>query len=227
MPSVSPSRPSTASTPGGDPVFERFTQDARAVVVSTQELCRGLGADEVAPVHLLLALAQEGSGVRDTFVEHGLTDDVVRRALGVEVGPRRDRRPLDEEDAEALRSLGIDLDAIRRAVEERFGPGALDGPDAEPDSAGAEDEGLVEPGPGRSRLRFGPARVRFGRGSRKVLELAVREAIRQGGREITTTHVALGVLRAGDADVRRVLWQLSVDERALRADLESGMRRSA
>jgi ATP-dependent Clp protease ATP-binding subunit ClpA len=208
-------------------VFERFTQDARAVVVATQELCRELGADEVGPVHLLLALAQEGSGVRDLFVEHGLTDDGIRRALGVEVGTPPDPRPLDEDDAEALRSLGIDLDAIRRAVEERFGPGALDGPDAEPEGAGAEDEGLVEPGPGRSRLRFGPARVRFGRGSRKVLELAVREAIRHGGREITTTHVALGVLRAGDAEVRRVLWQLSVDERGLRAVLESGMRRSA
>lgn len=225
MPWASPSRPSTASMPGGDPVFERLTQDARAVVVATQDLCRELGADEVAPVHLLLALAQQGSGVRDTLVEHGLTDDVVRRALGVEVGPRRDPRPLDEGDAEALRSLGIDLDAIRRAVEGRFGPGALDGPVGEPDAAAAEDEGLVSPG--RSRLRFGPARVRFGRGSRKVLELAVREAIRQGGREITATHVALGVLRTGDAEVRRVLRQLRVDERALRADLEGGLRRSA
>lgn len=208
-------------------MFERFTQEARAVVVSTQELCQELGADEVAPVHLLLALVQEGSGVRDALVEHGLTDDGVRRALGAEAAPRRDGRPLDEEDAEALRSLGIDLDAIRRAVEERFGPGALDGPEGGPHPTAAEGERLVEPGPGRSRLRFGPARVRFGRGSRKVLELAVREAIRQGGREITTTHVALGVVRGGDADVRRVLRQLGVDERSLRADLESGMRRSA
>ena len=47
--------------------------------------------------------------------------------------PRRRARqprpaPLGEDDAAALRSLGIDLDAIRDAVERQFGEGALDGP---------------------------------------------------------------------------------------------------
>ena len=41
-------------------MFERFTHDARAVVVSTQDVCRRLGVDEVRPVHLLLALTEEG-----------------------------------------------------------------------------------------------------------------------------------------------------------------------
>jgi hypothetical protein len=39
-------------------VFERFTDDARAVVIATQDLCQGLGVDEVRPVHLLLALTE-------------------------------------------------------------------------------------------------------------------------------------------------------------------------
>ena len=46
-------------------MFERFTHDARAVVISTQDLCLGLGVDEVRPVHLLFALTEEGSGVGD------------------------------------------------------------------------------------------------------------------------------------------------------------------
>src|SRR5207244_1975853 len=32
---------------------------------------------------------------------------------------------LDDADAEALRSLGIDLDEVRARIEEQFGPGAL------------------------------------------------------------------------------------------------------
>ncbi len=212
-------------------MFERFTDDARAVVITTQELCPRLGATEVGPVHLLLALTQDASSVREVLAAHGLTDAAVVSALELERGDTTPPpRPLDDEDAEALRSLGIDLDAIRRAVEERFGEGALDGgPDdrTEAPEAPEADDDLVAAGPPRGRLRFGAGRVRFGRGAKKVLELAVREAIRQRSREITAAHVALGVLRTDDPDVRRVLWQLNVDQRALRVDLEGRMRRSA
>ena len=37
--------------------------------------------------------------------------------------PRAEPRPLD---AEALATIGIDLDEVRRRVEEAFGPGALE-----------------------------------------------------------------------------------------------------
>ena len=54
-------------------MFERFTHDARAVVISTQDICLGLGVDEVRPVHLLFALTEEGSGVSDLLAAHGIT----------------------------------------------------------------------------------------------------------------------------------------------------------
>ena len=113
-------------------MFERFTRDARAVVISTQDLCRGLGTDEVRPVHLLLALTEEASGVRDLLAAHGITTDAVAECLGV--ARPTPPAPLGEDDAAALRSLGIDLDAIRDAVERQFGAGALDEPtkDADP-----------------------------------------------------------------------------------------------
>ena len=38
-------------------MFERFTQEAREVVVTAQEEARSLQAEEVGPVHLLLGVA--------------------------------------------------------------------------------------------------------------------------------------------------------------------------
>ena len=62
-------------------MLERFTDDARASVVATQELCPRLGCEEVEPVHLLLALCQPQGSVRDLLAEHGLTDATVTAAL--------------------------------------------------------------------------------------------------------------------------------------------------
>jgi hypothetical protein len=195
-------------------VFERFTRDARAVVVSTQDLCHGLGANEVRPVHLLVALTEEGSGVRDLLAAHGITTDAVAECLGI--APPAPPARLGEDDAAALRSLGIDLDAIRDAVERQFGEGALDEP--------PEDVAQV---PGRVGRVGRVGHVRFGRGSKKVLELSLREAIRTGAREIRTEHLALGVLRADDEAVTVLLRTLGIDPRDVRADLEDRGRRTA
>jgi Clp amino terminal domain, pathogenicity island component len=210
-------------------VFERFTRDARAVVVSTQDLCHGLGADEVRPVHLLLALTEEGSGVHGLLAAHGITTDAVATSLGI--APPTPPAPLGEDDAAALRSLGIDLDAIRAAVERQFGQGALDEPpqdetqDADRAARPGEDE---DDDPWAARRRFGRSgHLRFGRGSKKVLELSLREAIRTGAREIRTEHIALGVLRADDEAVTMLLRALGVDPRVVRADLEDRGRRTA
>ena len=208
-------------------MFERFTRDARTVVVSTQELCRSLGADEVRPVHLLLALTEDDSGARDVLAAHGLTPDAVAEALGA---PRAaPSAPLGDDDAAALRSLGIDLDAIRAAVDKQFGEGALEGAGSSAGATGLDDETDVEEGEADlARGRFGVGgHVRFGRGAKKVLELSLREAIRQHSREIRSEHIALAVLRTDDEAVRMLLGTLGVDVRALRADLEGRGRRSA
>ena len=210
-------------------MFERFTRDARAVVVSTQELCHDLGADEVSPLHLLLALTENGTGVRRTLADHGVTTEVVAESLGVASPPPPAR--LGDDDAAALRSLGIDLDAIRAAVERQFGPGALEAVAGDPGegAVGATGPGVTEDGQsGAARRRTrGRGHVRFGRGAKKVLELSVREAIRAGCREIRSEHIALGVLRTDDPAVRMVVRSVGIDSRALRADLEDRGRRSA
>jgi Clp amino terminal domain, pathogenicity island component len=208
-------------------VFERFTRDGRTVVVSTQELCRSLGADEVRPAHLLLALTEDDSSAREVLAAHGLTPDAVAEALGAP-GPAPSA-PLGDDDAAALRSLGIDLDAIRAAVDKQFGEGALEGAGSTPGATGREDETDVdEDEADLARGRFGVGgHVRFGRGAKKVLELSLREAIRQHSREIRSEHIALAVLRTDDEAVRMLLGTLGVDVQALRADLEGRGRRSA
>ena len=207
-------------------MFERFTRDARAVVVTSIDLCTSLDADEVRPVHLLLALTEDDGGARDVLAAHGLTEDAVSAALGAPPAPPP--TPLREDDAAALRSLGIDLDAIREAVDAQFGDGALEGAAVPP----AEGDGTAASGadadPDRARRRLGlGGHVRFGRGAKKVLELSLREAIREHSREIRSEHIALAVLRTDDDAVRMLFATLGVDARALRADLEVRGRRSA
>jgi len=208
-------------------VFERFTKDARAVVIGAYEVCRARGDDEIGPVHVLLALTATDSPMRGVLAQHGLEAASVDEALRAESNPGMGpRRGLDDDDAEALRAVGIDLDAIRAAVEASFGEGALDGPVSIP--SGVDDDELGLAGArGRGRFRFGGGHLPFTGGAKKSLELALREAIRSRSGEIRAEHLALGVLRADDLAVTRVLWHLNVDSRALRTDLEDLLRRSA
>ena len=80
-------------------------------------------------------------------------------------------------DSTALAAIGIDLDEIRRRAEAAFGPGAL-------------ERGR------RARGGFVP----FTPGAKKALELALREALAAGDKEIGDEHVLLGVLREGGAE---------------------------
>jgi hypothetical protein len=85
-------------------------------------------------------------------------------------------------DAAALATLGIDLDEVRRQVEEAFGPGAL--------------ERTRAAGAGRRRLG---GRIPFDRATKKALELALREAVRFEHRHLGTEHLLLGLLQVEGA----------------------------
>src|ERR1700756_3445098 len=88
-------------------MFERFTRQARVAVVLAQEEARELRTREVAPQHLLLGILQAaGNDLSAALGGYGLTADVVRARL-IEAAPKTDES-LDE-DAEALRAIGIDL----------------------------------------------------------------------------------------------------------------------
>ncbi|TFV47846.1 Clp protease N-terminal domain-containing protein [Blastococcus sp. TF02A_35] len=172
-------------------MFERFTREAREVVVGAQHEARVLHSPTIGTEHLLLALLRQQTPSAAVLIRHGLTPeevaaDVVRFTGSADL------------DADALTSVGIDLDAVRSTVEAAFGPGALDDPKQKAARNG--------------HLPLTPR-------AKKVLELSLREAIAMRSRSITDGHIALGLLREGEGLAMKVLHDRGVDPVNLRQDL--------
>jgi ATP-dependent Clp protease ATP-binding subunit ClpA len=197
-------------------MFERFTDKARRVVIlaGTKATERG---DQVRPVYMLHALtaadgvaarALAGLGVDTASVERGL-DRIAPAAGPLGADP-------SSEDAEALAAIGIDLEEIRRKVEESFGPDALARVPAPP-------KGL----PGR------PGRVWLTRESKQSLGLALKEARALRHNYIGTEHLLLGLLGAAERNPRgdftpATLRELGIDpDRARQQVLDELGRASA
>ncbi len=94
--------------------------------------------------------------------------------------------------AQALSSLNVTLDEVREQVESIVGYG---------------EEGTGAQAP------FTPR-------SKKVLELALREALQLGHNYIGTEHILLGVLRESSGLAARVLSDLGADPARLRSKIE-------
>jgi ATP-dependent Clp protease ATP-binding subunit ClpA len=188
-------------------MFERFTKAAREVVIGAQERARLLGHETIGTEHTLLSLvAGESGAVREAF--RGAAGEVdetyVREAIVRHVGDRSETAEIadrDAEDAAALKSIGIDLDAVRAAIEENFGAGTLRLPRPAP-----KKRGLF------GRLSLSAAGHRpFSARNKKVLELSLREAIRLKHNFIAPEHIALGILREGRGLAMLILAERGVD----------------
>ena len=184
-------------------MFERFTKAARYAVVMAQEEARMLGAPNIDVEHLLLGLAAgPDDGIRKVLASGGITAATIRESLS----RKRSAEPLGEEDAAALRSIGIDLDAVRESLDATFGADALDRAAAPEKPRGRFGFG------GNGGTNFG--HIPFTKAAKKVLELSLREAITRSDNRIEAAHVLLGVLRAptprtvellgGDEGVERI-----------------------
>jgi ATP-dependent Clp protease ATP-binding subunit ClpC len=138
-------------------VFERFTDQARSVLVSAQDEARLLNHSFIGTEHILLGLLAAGEGI----------------------------------GAQALRSLGISLEAVRKEVEETIGRGSTR-PDGDPP--------------------FTPR-------AKKVLELSFREAMAMNHSDIGTEHLLLGLLRDGGGVGAQVLIRLGADLRHVRQEV--------
>lgn len=182
-------------------MFERFTGNARHLTIGGQEIAVDLAAPRIEPIHLLLAVFD---GADTTTVERlravGLTRDVVRQAAVAGPGAGTD-------DAHLLGAIGIDVDRIRRAIDDRFGAGTFDA------------AGEAAPAPRRRR------HIPFAREAKKTLELSLREALRLKDNRIDTAHVVLGMLRADDPTIDRLIDDDT--QWALRRALEDDLRRRA
>jgi ATP-dependent Clp protease ATP-binding subunit ClpA len=182
-------------------MFERFTPAARQTVVDAQLEARQLHHRWIGTEHLLLAmLSRSDTPAAAVLAGHGLTHDAVAESVAAYRS--------DALDADALSTLGIDLDAVRDSVEASFGPGALDAPPQKPGCRETSSSGHIP---------FSPR-------AKKVLELSLREAIALKQRTITDGHIALGLLREGDGLAAKVLADRGIDPADLRRDLTAALR---
>jgi hypothetical protein len=188
-------------------MFERFTDKARTAVIAARAEAAERG-DQIRPVYLLHALASGDGVAARALAGLGVDAVAIERRLG-RAAPLR--RPPGGDDAEALASIGIDLDEIARRVEESFGPGALD----------------RSPGPTR-----GTGRIAMTREAKQSVELAAREsrALRHG--YVGTEHLLLGLIGAAQRNPRgdfgpQTLEELGIDPAQARQRVLDELRRAS
>jgi ATP-dependent Clp protease ATP-binding subunit ClpA len=177
-------------------MFERFTNEARQVVVGAQHEARRLHHGSIGTEHLLLSLLDQRTASAAVLARHGLTRNDVADAVTAYVGN-------GDLDAEALGALGIDLDAVRTTVEATFGAGALDRP--------------------RSGRRDVSGHIPFTPRAKKVLELSLREALALKSPSIADGHIVLGLLREGEGLAMKVIHDRGIDPTDLRRDITAAL----
>ncbi len=172
-------------------MFERFTDSARKVVILAKTKATDRADGQIGPVHMLYGLAAADGVATRALAGLGVNAAAVEReigrassASGASPGPLR---PADEKagDAEALAAIGIDLDEIRRRIEESFGPGALDRVPLTP----------------RGPLNW-TGRLPMNDQAKMSLALALKEARGLHHNYIGTEHLLLGLLRVAERNPR-------------------------
>ncbi|GAA4806577.1 Clp protease N-terminal domain-containing protein [Tomitella cavernea] len=230
-------------------MFEKFARDARRTVIVAQEEALMLRSAQLDPRHFLLAILLAGEPpVRQALEAAGFTAEQVREDIRSgggrpedSAGPGRPGAVLDAEDVQALRSIGIDLDAVRESIEAQFGPDALS--DEPLSDETPSDRAVPDPAEGRRRGPAGTegecghgrgdARGRRGRGRRggrfgrvrldsdakKTLHAGLAHAARAHAGEITSAHILLGVLSGASGPTKRL-----VESRTSPEDLAARVR---
>ncbi|MFJ2258053.1 Clp protease N-terminal domain-containing protein [Streptomyces sp. NPDC087844] len=172
-------------------MFERFTKDARAVVLGAVGHAERLDAETVEEQHLLLALLdREASRASFALTSLGLGGrrESVQRALA----EARRRGGLSRADTDALSGMGIDVSAIVSRVEEAHGEGALEAAHGNVKGVGKGDGNDSGRGKGWWAGFVGQRRP-FARGAKDVLTESLRMALAEQDRHIGDEHLLLAL----------------------------------
>lgn len=233
-------------------MFERFTPEARTVVVHAQDHARRLGHRYVGCEHVLLAVVSAGPPAAAVLREHGLTPEQVEEQIVRQVGLGAGASLFAGLDAEALAAIGIDLDSVRTRIEGAFGADAL-----------TEAAMLTHhrrtalrkhrmaralrrarrtvrkpapapvPRPPRATGRYtadGPlpaGHLPFTPRAKKCLELALREAAARQDKHIGVEHLALGLLATGGGQIPPILAALNAHPPVLRAAINEAYKQAS
>ena len=186
-------------------MFERFSKEARSTITAAVSEAERFHSDHVGVEHLLLGLLRHSSPELAGLLQGaGMTMELLERRLE----EKSEAQPFGADDAEALRSIGIDLDEVNRSLEAVFGPDALKSTNA----------------PKRRGLTY-LGHTPFSAGAKKALELSLREAIAHKDKTVDAVHLLLGTLRSPDTAAG--LLGGDAGTRRLRDQVESLLRRTA
>jgi hypothetical protein len=234
-------------------MFERFTDNARHVVVQAQADARRLGHGYIGCEHLLLAAASTGEPAGVVLRDQGITPQQVEAEILRTIGPGQTADPLVGLDREALAAIGIDLDVVRARIEATFGPGALaravpacrrnrrpawqKGPVAELMRRRRRRRTLsnaaVSMGParrGNAQLSPGPAprgHIPFTPRAKKCLQGSLREAKALHDNHIGVQHLTLALLAMNGGMVPVILSALGASSASLRAAILDRYRQAS
>jgi hypothetical protein len=234
----------------------RFDTEARIAVTQAADIARELGHTEVGPDHLLLGLLANARGTAyAALTDHGLRLDAARQIVADQhVDPVDEPETAEsdsqaaptsyDEDREALRAIGIDLDRVRDAVRTNLGQDLSDGWASRPERGRRrgrgrrhhhhhhDHEGRGRRGP-RSRRGDGPRFSRELRGLlRDVRHSVLRDRLdddRDSRREVpgmSGARLLVALTRSQNPVVQAVLAG-ATDLDALRAQAEAAVTPSA
>jgi ATP-dependent Clp protease ATP-binding subunit ClpA len=222
-------------------MFERFTGDARTIVIEAQKHARRLGHRYIGCEHLLLAAVCAGEPASAALREHGVTPDAVENEIVRLVGRGQAAIPFGTADRDALAAIGIDLDAVRARIEATFGPDAFTraipgvcscgGPTRRRSPVallrrrrrcrGRAGAGQDASGARRSgHLPFTPR-------AKKSLERSLREAQARHDSYIGVEHITLALVTMDDGAVPPIVAALGTSQAALRAAILDRYRQAS
>ncbi|WP_125773774.1 Clp protease N-terminal domain-containing protein [Antribacter gilvus] len=181
-------------------MFEKFTKEARQVVVHAQHVAREEHSGSIDGRHLLVSLAESDGPAAGALTDAGLDPAEVSTSVR---GAIRAGDPLD---GTSLAALGIDLDAVRARTDALFGEGSLD-------RAGSSRRLWAR--------RKATGHIPFTPDAKKALELSLREALRLKHRGIDSRHLLLGLLRDENGPGARALSDAGAHPERLRHQLEN------
>jgi ATP-dependent Clp protease ATP-binding subunit ClpA len=175
-------------------MFERFTPEAKAVLVEAQDAAIEIGSTYITPTHLFYGCAKgRDSTAGEPLHGVGITGESI-----LDVVPQGEH-PETSIDRNALRAIGIDYDRVKNAVDETFGEGALE---SSPDR--------------RVRATTG-RRPPFTTEAKRSMELSLRVALELHDRRIRPGHLLLALLRLDDDAISRVVEEHGVSVAGLSA----------
>ena len=169
-------------------MFDIFTDAAKRAIVLGQDEAIMLGHDFIAAEHLLLGLAGTGDGLAgQVLAEQGATPEQARGVTVELLTADGLTAASAAEPVEALATIGIDVDDVRRRADETFGHG-----------------------------KFVFPRPAYISEAKRAIERSVGEAQALGHDYVGTEHMLLGLLGADDAPGPRLVTALGLDPAELR-----------